>query len=100
LCTKLTWLLKSLSSELFYPHCQEILQFKLIHRTRKLSLLAEPQDHSNQAAGCIFPDKGWDPLPGQNVKSWTSPQTVGIDNPLVLKTDTQEAENLDKAVFS
>jgi hypothetical protein len=26
--------------------------------------------------------------------------TVGIDNPLVLKTDTQEIENLDKAIFS
>jgi hypothetical protein len=25
---------------------------------------------------------------------------VGIDNPLVLKTDTQETENLDQAIFS
>jgi hypothetical protein len=25
---------------------------------------------------------------------------VGIDNPPVLKTDTQETENLDKAIFS
>jgi hypothetical protein len=25
---------------------------------------------------------------------------VGIDNPLVLKMDTQETENLDKAIFS
>jgi hypothetical protein len=25
---------------------------------------------------------------------------VGIDNPPVLKTDTQEPENLDKAIFS
>jgi hypothetical protein len=24
---------------------------------------------------------------------------IGIDNPLVLKTDTQETENLDKAIF-
>jgi hypothetical protein len=26
--------------------------------------------------------------------------TIGIDNPPVLKTDTQETENLDKAIFS
>jgi hypothetical protein len=26
------------------------------------------------------------------------PQIVGIDNPPVLKTDTQETENLDKAI--
>jgi hypothetical protein len=26
--------------------------------------------------------------------------SVGIDNPLVLKTDTQETENLDRAIFS
>jgi hypothetical protein len=25
---------------------------------------------------------------------------IGINNPPVLKTDTQEAENLDKAIFS
>jgi hypothetical protein len=27
-----------------------------------------------------------------------SPQIVGIKDPLVLKTDTQETENLDKAI--
>jgi hypothetical protein len=27
-------------------------------------------------------------------------ETVGIDNPPVLKTDTQVTENLDKAIFS
>jgi hypothetical protein len=27
-----------------------------------------------------------------------SPQIVGIKDPLVLKTDTQESENLDKAI--
>jgi hypothetical protein len=39
-----------------------------------------------------------DPLLGWNVKSQTSPQIVGIKDPLVLKTDTQETENLDKII--
>jgi hypothetical protein len=30
----------------------------------------------------------------------SSIQLVGINNPLVPKTDTQETENLDKAIFS
>jgi hypothetical protein len=28
------------------------------------------------------------------------PHCFGIDNPPVLKTDTQETENLDKSIFS
>jgi hypothetical protein len=40
------------------------------------------------------------PLSGRNVKSQISPQIVGIKDPPVLKTDTQETENLDKAIFS
>jgi hypothetical protein len=40
------------------------------------------------------------PLPRWNVKSWTIPQIIGINNPPVLRTDTQETENLDKAIFS
>jgi hypothetical protein len=44
--------------------------------------------------------KGWDHLPRPNVKSQMNPQIVGIDNPPVLKTDTQETANLDKAIFS
>jgi hypothetical protein len=40
------------------------------------------------------------PLPGQNVKSQMKPQIVGINNPPVPKTDTQETENLNKAIFS
>jgi hypothetical protein len=50
------------------------------------------------AAGCISLGKGQDPLPGRNVKSQTIPQIVGVDGPLVLKIDTQETENLDKAI--
>jgi hypothetical protein len=47
------WSPQSLSSELFYLCCQEILQSKFICRSRKLLPLAEPQGCHNQAAGRI-----------------------------------------------
>jgi hypothetical protein len=87
-----------LSSKFFYLCCQKILQPEFIHRSGKLSPSAEPPGRHNQAAGCISLGKSWDPLPGQNVKSQMSPQLAGINNPLVPKTDTQETENLDKAI--
>jgi hypothetical protein len=34
------------------------------------------------------------------VVACTCGRSVGIDNPPVPKTDTQEKENLDKAIFS
>jgi hypothetical protein len=59
---------------------------------------AEPRGCRNQAAGCVSPGKGQDPLPGWNVNPGLNPQIVEIDNPLVPKTDTQETGNLDKAI--
>jgi hypothetical protein len=94
------WSPRSLSSEPFYLHCQEILQSEFINRFVKLSPSDKPRGCGNQAAGSNSLGKGQDPLHGQNVKSCTSHQIVGIDNPSVLKTDTQETENLDKAIFS
>jgi hypothetical protein len=92
--TKLTWLLWSLSSELFYMHCQEILESELIHRSRKLSLSAESQGCLNQAAGHVSWGRVRGPLPRQNVKSQMSPQIFGIKDPLVWKTDTRETEKI------
>jgi hypothetical protein len=82
-----TWSPWSLSSELFYPHCQEILESEFIGRSRKFLPLGEHQDCHNQAAGHISPGKGQDPLPGWNVKSQTIPQFVGIKDPLVPRID-------------
>jgi hypothetical protein len=45
---------------------------------QKVVTLAQPRDHLSQAAGCISPGKGRDPLPEWNVKSQRSPQIVGI----------------------
>jgi hypothetical protein len=46
-----------------------------------------------------LPGEGPGPLfPRQNVISRVSAQIVGINNTSVLKTDTQETENLDKAI--
>jgi hypothetical protein len=68
-----------------------------IHRSGKLPSV-KPQGCLNQAAGCVSLGKGQDSLPRRNVKSWVSTQIVGINNPPVPKTDTQETENLDKAI--
>jgi hypothetical protein len=100
LCTKFTWTPKFLSSELFYLHGQEILQSEFIHRSGKLLSSAVPGGPPQSGSRRISLGKGQDPLPGQNVKSWTILQIVGIDNPPVPKTDTQETEYLDKAIFS
>jgi hypothetical protein len=75
LYTKLTWSLWSLSSEFFYPGCQEILQSEFICRSRKLSSLAEPWGHHNHAAGHVSPGKGWDlvemcPKENQHCLAW------------------------------
>jgi hypothetical protein len=100
LCTKLTWSPRFLSSELFYPCCQEILQSKFIYRSKS----HRPQPNLQDAAIRQQDTAPWGgaraPLPGQNVKSQMKPQIVGINNPPVPKTDTQETENLDKAIFS
>jgi hypothetical protein len=65
LCTKLTWWLWFLSSELFYLHCQESLQSEFIHRSGNLLSLPEPWGCCNHAAECISLGKGQDP------PSWT-----------------------------
>jgi hypothetical protein len=67
----------------------------------KVLPLDESQGHCNQAAGHVFPGKGrGPPFPGWNAISQTKPQIFRINNLLVPKTDTQETENLDKAIFS
>jgi hypothetical protein len=48
-----------------------------------------------------LPWEGWGtPFLDGNVISRIKPQIVGINNTSVLKTDTQETENLDKPIFS
>jgi hypothetical protein len=72
------------------------LESEFIHRSRKLLPLAKPQ---GCPAGHVSPGKGGGvPLPGWNVKSWSSPQIVGIKGTSVPKTNIQETENLDKAI--
>jgi hypothetical protein len=99
LCTKLTCSLRFLSSELFHSRCQEILQSKLIWRSGKLLPLAKSWGCCNQAADTSPQGRAGALFPGWNVISWMSLQIVGINNPPVLKTDTQETENLDKSIF-
>jgi hypothetical protein len=64
----------------------------------KVVVLSPTSGRCNQAAGHVSPGKEQDPLPIRNVKSQTSPQIVGINDSPVPKTDTQETENLDKAI--
>jgi hypothetical protein len=61
LCTKLTWSPWSLSSELFYLRCQEILESEFICRSGKLSPSAEPQGCCNQAADASPRGRSGDP---------------------------------------
>jgi hypothetical protein len=68
---------------------------KFIHRFGKLPQLAEPWGCCNQAAA--WKGQG-PPFSGWTVMSRTKPQIVGINNTPVPKTDTQETENLDKAI--
>jgi hypothetical protein len=95
LCPKLTWLPWFLSSELFYPCCQEIPVSMFIHRSRSCcfrpnlgAAATRQQDTSPQGRA-----RG-SPFPGWNVISRTSHQIVGISNPPVPKTDTQETEKI------
>jgi hypothetical protein len=45
-----------------------------------------------------LPGEGLGPLSWTECIIWTKPQIVGIKNILVPKTDTQETENLGKAI--
>jgi hypothetical protein len=87
------WSPWSLSSELFYLLCEEILESEFIHRSRKLSPSAESQGCRSQAAGHISLWKGWGPPSQMECKIPDEPQVVGIKDPLVLKTDTQETKS-------
>jgi hypothetical protein len=51
-----------------------------------------------QGSRAHLPGEG--PFPGLNVISQTKPQIDGINNSPVPETDTQETENLDKAIYS
>jgi hypothetical protein len=93
-----------------HGHCSSCLQSSFTYIVKKYwspSSFADPESCHNQLnlgaaatrqqdaspwgrAGALFP--GW------NVVSQTILQIVRINNPLVPKTDTQETENLDKAI--
>jgi hypothetical protein len=61
LCTKLTWFLRFLSSELFYPHCKKF--WSLSSFTDLKNCCHWPNlGLCNQAAGCITPGKVWGTL--------------------------------------
>jgi hypothetical protein len=65
----------------------------------KVVPISQTSGPPQQVAGQVSPGKGQGtPLPGWNVKSKTSPQIVGIKDPLVPKTDTWERQNLNKAI--
>jgi hypothetical protein len=58
-----------------------------MHRSGKLSPLAEPPELQQPDSRTCLPRKGpGAPLPRQNVKSRMSPQVVGIKDPPVPKT--------------
>jgi hypothetical protein len=92
--------------------CGFCLQSPFTHVVKKFcspSSFANPENHCplpNLGAAAIrqqdasLQGRARFPLPRWNVISQMSPQIVGINNPLVPKTDTQETENLDKSIFS
>jgi hypothetical protein len=99
LCTKLTWFRWFLSSELFYPHCQEFwspssfVDPESCHHWPNLGATTTRQQDASPRGKARGP-----PFPRWNVTSRASPQIVGIKDPPVLKTDTQETENLGEAI--
>jgi hypothetical protein len=64
-------------------------------------LLSHFQAHRPCLAWCCHPPAWKDlPLAFLRIEAFSPFGFVGIDNPPVLRTDTQETENLDKAIFS